>query len=87
EGVASPIANTQNTSAELIEAMFPLRVEHYGFVPDTSGAGRHRGGIAIRRDVRFLGRRGVLQIRSWSSLNGIAAYSSPDKTSSGSLYS
>ncbi|MBI1736963.1 MAG: hydantoinase B/oxoprolinase family protein [Candidatus Rokubacteria bacterium] len=64
EGVASPIANTQNTSAELIEAMFPLRVEHYGFVPDTSGAGRHRGGIAIRRDVRFLGRRGVLQIRS-----------------------
>ena len=64
EGVASPIANTQNTSCELIEATFPLRVEHYGFVRDTGGAGRYRGGTAIRRDVRFLGRRAVLQIRS-----------------------
>jgi N-methylhydantoinase B len=64
EGVASPIANTQNTSCKLLEATFPLRVEHYGFVPDTGGAGRYRGGLAIRRDVRFLGRRAVLQIRS-----------------------
>ena len=64
EGVASPIVNAQNTSCELIEATFPIRVEHYGFVPDTAGAGKHRGGLAVRRDVRFLGRRAVLQIRS-----------------------
>jgi 5-oxoprolinase (ATP-hydrolysing) len=64
EGVASPIANTQNTSCELIEANFPLRVEYYGFVPDTGGAGKHRGGLAIRRDTRFLGKQGILQIRS-----------------------
>ena len=64
EGVASPIVNAQNTSCELIEATFPVRVEHYGFVPDTGGAGRYRGGLAVRRDVRFLGKRAVLQIRS-----------------------
>ena len=64
EGVASPIVNAQNTSCELIEATYPLRVEHYGFVPDSGGAGQYRGGLAVRRDVRFLGRRAVLQIRS-----------------------
>ncbi|MDN5925647.1 MAG: hydantoinase B/oxoprolinase family protein [Hyphomicrobiales bacterium] len=64
EGVASPIVNAKNTSCELIEANFPLRVEHYGFVPDTGGAGCFRGGNAVRRDVRFLGKRAVLQIRS-----------------------
>jgi 5-oxoprolinase (ATP-hydrolysing) len=64
EGVACPIANTQNASCELIEADFPLRVEHYGFVADTGGAGQYRGGLAVRREVRFLGKEGVLQIRS-----------------------
>lgn len=64
EGVAMPIVNALNTSCELIEATYPLRVEQYGFVPDTAGAGRYRGGLALRRDVRFLGRRAILQIRS-----------------------
>lgn len=64
EGVASPIVNAQNTSCELIEATYPMRVEHYGFVPDSGGEGQYRGGLAVRRDVRFLGRRAVLQIRS-----------------------
>jgi 5-oxoprolinase (ATP-hydrolysing) len=64
EGVAMPIVNAQNTSCELIEASYPLRVEHYGFVPDSAGAGQYRGGLAVRRDLRFLGRRAVLQIRS-----------------------
>ncbi len=64
EGVAAPIVNAKNTSCELIEATFPIRVEQYGFAPDTGGGGEHRGGLAIRRDLRFLGRRAVLQIRS-----------------------
>jgi N-methylhydantoinase B len=64
EGVASPIVNAKNTSCELIEATFPIRVEHYGFVPDSGGGGEYRGGLAVRRDLRFLGKRAVLQIRS-----------------------
>ena len=64
EGVASPIVNAQNTSCELIEATYPLRIEHYGFVPNTGGVGQYRGGLAVRRDVRFIGKRAVLQIRS-----------------------
>ncbi|MBI4636767.1 MAG: hydantoinase B/oxoprolinase family protein [Candidatus Rokubacteria bacterium] len=90
EGVASPIANTQNTSCELIEANFPLRVERYGFVPDTGGPGRHRGGMAIQRDVRFLGRRAVLQIRSdrsrlspWGLAGGAPGAPSENRLSAG----
>lgn len=64
EGVASPIVDAQNTSCELIEATYPLRVEYYGFIPDSGGAGQYRGGLAVRRDMRFLGRRATLQIRS-----------------------
>ena len=64
EGVASPIVNAQNASCELIEAAYPLRVEQYGFVADSGGAGQYRGGLAVVRDVRFLGKRAVLQIRS-----------------------
>jgi 5-oxoprolinase (ATP-hydrolysing)/N-methylhydantoinase A len=64
EGVAAPIVNAKNTSCELIEATFPIRVEHYGFAPDTGGGGEYRGGLAVRRDLRFLGRRAILQIRS-----------------------
>ena len=64
EGVASPIVNAQNTSCELIEATYPLRIEYYGFVSNTGGLGQFRGGLAVRRDVRFLGKRAILQIRS-----------------------
>lgn len=64
EGVPHPGSNNANTPIELIESAFPLRFEQYGLAPDSGGAGYHRGALAQVREVRFLGERGVLQLRS-----------------------
>jgi N-methylhydantoinase B len=64
EGVPHPGSNNANTPIELIEAAFPLRFDAYGLVPDTGGAGQHRGALAQVRQLRFLGEHGVLQLRS-----------------------
>jgi N-methylhydantoinase B len=63
-GVPHPGSNNANTPAELIESEFPLRVEQYGLVPDSGGAGRFRGALAQVREIRLLAGRAVLQIRS-----------------------
>lgn len=49
EGISSPGANLSNQPVELIEARLPLRVESYGYVPNSGGAGRSRGGLAMLR--------------------------------------
>jgi len=58
------IINYSNTPAELLETEQPLRVERYGFVPDSGGAGRYRGGLALDRHIRVLADEAVVQIRS-----------------------
>ena len=54
--IASGIANTMNTPAEVIEMSFPVRVESYALRPDSGGAGRFRGGLGARRTWRILER-------------------------------
>jgi N-methylhydantoinase B len=58
------LVNYSNAPAELIEADQPLAVERYAFAPDTGGAGRYRGGLAIERHLRFRADHATLQIRS-----------------------
>jgi N-methylhydantoinase B len=61
----SPIAaNLSNVPVEEIEAHDPLRVERYGFLPDTGGAGRFRGCLSVVRQYRFLEEEALLQLRS-----------------------
>ncbi|HEY3867924.1 MAG TPA: hydantoinase B/oxoprolinase family protein [Actinocrinis sp.] len=43
-----------NLPVEPLEQAFPLRVERYELLPGSSGAGRRRGGLGIRRDYRVL---------------------------------
>lgn len=43
--------NCRNTPIEVFEARFPFRTLCYGLVPDSGGPGRHRGGLAVRRDL------------------------------------
>ncbi len=43
-----------NVPNEFLEAYFPLRIETYETIPDSGGAGLHRGGNAIRVGYRFL---------------------------------
>ncbi len=64
DGSASIIVNFSNNPVELIEAHYPLRIEQYGFVPDSGGPGQHRGGLGLIKDYRFLAKRGSLQIRA-----------------------
>src|SRR5262245_37548515 len=53
--------NASNIPVEAQEAAQPIVIERFGFIPDSAGAGRFRGGCGIRRDMRFLaGRKRVV---------------------------
>ncbi|MEZ5855035.1 MAG: hydantoinase B/oxoprolinase family protein [Hyphomicrobiaceae bacterium] len=55
DGVQAGITNTSNLPVEAIEMEYPLRVLEYGYVEDSGGAGRYRGGLGIRRVVTPVG--------------------------------
>ncbi|MSQ69296.1 MAG: hydantoinase B/oxoprolinase family protein [Gammaproteobacteria bacterium] len=46
--------NFTNVPNEYLEAYFPLRIETYETIADSGGAGKHRGGNALRVAYRFL---------------------------------
>ena len=54
-GMSAGISNTMNTPIEILEMSFPVRIERYEIVPDSGGAGRHRGGCGVERVWRILG--------------------------------
>jgi N-methylhydantoinase B len=64
DGVANPAANISNAPVEMVENQAPIRVERYEFVPDSGGPGEWRGGLSVERQLRFLGERATLQLRS-----------------------
>ena len=55
DGVQIGITNTSNLPVEAIEMEYPLRVEEYSLVEDSGGAGKYRGGMALRRVVSPVG--------------------------------
>ncbi|MCC7426332.1 MAG: hydantoinase B/oxoprolinase family protein [Alphaproteobacteria bacterium] len=44
-------SNTSNLPAEALEIEYPLLLNEYALVPDSGGAGRWRGGLAIAREL------------------------------------
>jgi N-methylhydantoinase B len=54
DGTQVHTTNTSNLPTEALEIEYPLLVEEYGLVPDSGGAGRHRGGMGIARQIRSL---------------------------------
>jgi N-methylhydantoinase B len=56
--------NSTNLPAEALELEYPLLLEEYCFVPDSGGAGRHRGGLGMARQVRILADGTVFSARS-----------------------
>lgn len=58
------IGNLANVPVELIEAEHPLRIEEYGFLPDTGGAGQFRGALGMVRQYRLLADDTQVQVRS-----------------------
>jgi len=43
-----------NTPVEAAELENPVTIERYEFILDSGGAGKYRGGLSLRRDIRFL---------------------------------
>lgn len=50
-----PHGNCRNTPVEVFETRYPWRHVEYALNADTGGAGRFRGGLGIRRTLRFVG--------------------------------
>lgn len=48
------MSNTLNTPVEALELAYPLRVERYRLRLGSGGAGRHRGGDGVVREIRVL---------------------------------
>ncbi|MDZ7780924.1 MAG: hydantoinase B/oxoprolinase family protein [Gemmatimonadota bacterium] len=53
-GVHTHMSNSLNTPIEALEHAYPVRVTHYGLRRGTGGAGEHRGGDGLRRDIQLL---------------------------------
>lgn len=53
-GRQTHMTNTLNTPIESLESHYPLRVLHYGLRAGSGGAGRHRGGDGLVRELLFL---------------------------------
>ena len=53
-GVHVAMSNTLNTPVEALELSYPLRVERYALRPGSGGAGLHRGGDGVVRELRAL---------------------------------
>ncbi|KQN72947.1 5-oxoprolinase [Devosia sp. Leaf64] len=45
--------NSTNLPAEALELEYPLLLDEYCLVPDSGGAGRHRGGMGMARQIRI----------------------------------
>ena len=58
DGVSATVClndgDTHNSPNEQAEAKFPIVIERFELVPDSGGAGRHRGGLGVERTVRAL---------------------------------
>jgi N-methylhydantoinase B len=48
------MTNTLNTPAEAIEMQYPLRIRRFERAPGSGGAGKHRGGDGIIREIEAL---------------------------------
>ncbi|MFT3989310.1 hydantoinase B/oxoprolinase family protein [Aestuariivirga sp.] len=46
------------------KSRYPIRVESYGFRPNSGGAGEFRGGLGLTRSYRLLAEEAVLQLRA-----------------------
>jgi N-methylhydantoinase B len=67
----------RNTPIEVMEARTAMFFDRVEVVPDSGGPGRHRGGVGLRRDIRFLGEGEVITVakktksRPWALAGGM----------------
>ena len=83
DGVHTHMTNTRNTPVEVIETSYPFRIERYGLVPDTEGAGQYRGGLGMTRQILLLGEEAKFSLSAdrknlapWGVFGGLPASTS-----------
>ena len=54
EAQDSHLARFMNTPIEAVELEYPVLVERYELITDSCGAGKYRGSMGLRKDVRML---------------------------------
>jgi 5-oxoprolinase (ATP-hydrolysing)/N-methylhydantoinase A len=64
DGLSNACSTAANIPVEVAEADFPVLVQRYGFVPDSGGPGRYRGGLAIERAWQTLAPGTTLVVRT-----------------------
>ena len=64
DGLCNPANVASNIPVEQAESEYPIRIERYGYVPDSGGAGAFRGGLGLEREWRLLAGEAHLAIRS-----------------------
>lgn len=52
-GVHTHMTNTRITDAEVFERRYPVVLREFGLRPGSGGAGQHRGGDGVIRDIEF----------------------------------
>jgi N-methylhydantoinase B len=58
------MANCFDNPIEAIELEYPLRIEKYELIPESGGAGKQRGGLGLRKEIRYLHGEGYFTNRS-----------------------
>jgi N-methylhydantoinase B len=53
-GVTVHLSNIRGTPIEILESEFPCRLRRFELIPDSGGAGKHRGGMSFRREYEVL---------------------------------
>jgi N-methylhydantoinase B len=62
-GADSTAGFLRNTPVESIEAEVPIVMRRYHLIPDTGGAGEHRGGLAVRLDFQVFHPHAIVTAR------------------------
>jgi N-methylhydantoinase B len=57
-----PVFNASNIPVEVQEAHSPIRVQRLAFIPNSGGAGKHRGGCGVRKDVEICTEQAVVSL-------------------------
>lgn len=66
------MANCYDNPVEAIELSYPLLVESYEFIRDSGGAGKYRGGLGLRKRIKYLEGSGYFTNRSDATKFGAA---------------
>ena len=64
DGISSLAANQSNQPVEMVENDNPIEIVEYGFVHNSGGPGKYRGGLASVREWKLVADEAVFTIRS-----------------------